>query len=77
MPDGTMPDGMPPDADSPAGKRAQLDADVRHMQNCQDSLREVTRLQAQMTMHAFRCLVEEGFSEQQALDLIKARGAML
>lgn len=72
-----VPDGVPPNPDSPAERRCQMQASVHEMRNSQDLLREHIRLQAQATRHTFLCLLQEGFSDQQALDLIKARGPML
>lgn len=75
--DDDIPDGVPADPDSPAGQRRKMELDMHHMRNSQDLIREHVRMQAQISRHAFTCLLEEGFTEQQALDLIKARGAML
>ena len=71
------PDGMPPAPDSPEGQKLQFEQQIKILHATRDVMQEFTRMQAESMAHAFKCLQEAGFSDPQALEIIKVRGSSL
>ena len=72
-----IPDSVPPDPGSPADELLKLQANVRNANNNMSVFRESMRLQSRMLRFTYECLIEQNFSQEQALEIIKTRGSNL
>ena len=72
-----IPDSVPPDPGSPADDLAKLKANVRNANDNMSVFRESMRLQSRMLRFTYECLIEQNFSPEQALEIIKTRGSNL
>ena len=72
-----VPDSVPPDPGSPADELLKLKASVRNANDNMGVFRESMRLQSRMLRFTYECLLEQNFTSEQALEIIKTRGTSL